>query len=187
MMLMLVLMLVSSAGEPASVWGDPVPPRQETLLAYTSQASMVFLLRVERLTPFRGEVPFGGSASEVHMTVVEALKGTPPSMNVWFAVPDHMFGESLYTELGTELLVFGNSGYDGSPKSTANLHPLANDVSILLRTSDGKVSDARGKPVNFMGNQIHRVASFQEASTWTDLLRETRSAANISRTTKEAP
>lgn len=174
------------ASEPA--W--PVsPPRQtppDTLQEYVDRSEVVLHVRVDHLEPFDLEDLEVFTATEVHMVVIEALKGSAPDNDVWVPFPDR-FAETWrpVSTLGTELLVFATSAADRRPASAHALDILY--TGVILRNAGGLLTYTDGSSVYLVGPEkgmrIGLVPMGEARTTWSDLIVETRIAVKRSTAT----
>lgn len=183
--LMMMCLGSALAAEPPpseTAWLDdrPSEPMPRTIQALVNQAQVVLVLKVDHHAPWSGEeLPFGAKATEIHFTVVEAIKGGTAKDDVWFPIPNDMFAEHLFTNIGTEILVFGKSSYEADPRTDNFLVPLytAPYVSLLVRGPGDVVRDLLAEPITISGPAGTPRRAQDEPATWTELLGSTRAAA----------
>ena len=166
---MISLMWLGTALAEEPVWPvrPPPPPPPKTLQDYVDRSQLVLHVRVDRLEPYDASNIEPFTATEVHMVVIEALKGSAPENDVWFGFPDRFAANfRLASTVGSELLIFA--------VSTANSHGSSAhgvdmpDAGTLIRVGSEGVTLGDGSVPHWVGPE--------PTLTWTDLLVRTRAA-----------
>ena len=179
---MLTLLLIGSALAEEPVWPvrPPRPPPPKTLQDYVDQSQLVLHVRVDHLEPFDvGELLEGTTGTEVHMVVLEELKGSTPDHEVWFPFGDHYRKNFLLSSaVGTEMLLFAVSIADARPASAQGIHmPYA---GTLIRSGvdgvivgDGSVARLLAPDQTLAWDVLAQAAP---ALSWNELILETKAA-----------
>lgn len=180
-MIPLMLLGTAFADEPTRPVRPPPPPPPKTLQDYVDRSQLVLHVRVDHLEPFDlEELPFGLTATEIHLVILEAFKGAAPDNDVWIPFPDR-FAENWrpMSTVGTEMLIFAVSSAGSKP---ASAHAVSVPYSgAILRGPAGVLTYADGSSTVYLVGFNHMMAaglaSFGEAPvTWPVLLAETRGA-----------